>query len=293
MADFFAELEADFWFSGTSGEIIVKEKTNNSITLTLPTIKKDTVTILSYEVNYGTKSITSMDFSANKTTWFTFSQITWNTFDITLTWLQNNTLYYIMITPKDSDGLAWNSSKEITVMLWNWSASSTNTAANSSTWWSKNKTMHSSAANMSLANITHTQNKGLVTLSWTPVAGASNIELSIQKPGQKTFNTLESVLMSDGLYEFTVPAGGTYIVKFTPIDASGQPSWTEYKYTLKVNDFKTTTSQDKDSEKTNVDKEPNVDNIDKVKVWPTTNITIVIIASLLIYLVFGRKKRYH
>jgi hypothetical protein len=46
----------------------VKEKTNNSITLTLPTIKKDTVTILSYEVNYGTKSITSMDFSANKTT---------------------------------------------------------------------------------------------------------------------------------------------------------------------------------------------------------------------------------
>jgi negative regulator of sigma E activity len=77
---------------------------------------------------------------------------------------------------------------------------------------------------MSLANITHTQNKGLVTLSWTPVAGASNIELSIQKPGQKTFNTLESVLMSDGLYEFTVPAGGTYIVKFTPIDASGQPS---------------------------------------------------------------------
>jgi hypothetical protein len=28
-------------------------------------------------------------------------------------------------------------------------------------------------------------------------------------------------------------------------------------------------------------------------VWPTTNITIVIIASLLIYLVFGRKKRYH
>lgn len=94
--------------------------------------------------------------------------------------------------------------------------------------------MHSAAADMSLANISHTLSGNTVTLTWTPQSSAPSIELFLRHVNDSTFRSLGKVAMGDGQYQFQTTREGSHFVRFVPLNSAGQPDGKEFIYTVRL-----------------------------------------------------------
>ncbi len=78
-------------------------------------------------------------------------------------------------------------------------------------------------ADMRLADISHTVEGGVITLTWTPVPGSENVEIRLFNKEKADYLSLATVPMNQGKYEYVVdPALDEYLFAFIPRDAKGR-----------------------------------------------------------------------
>lgn len=282
LGDFLNDIDTNRWYT-TGIKLTIQEKWTNYIVVQSPIIKKDSMIIKQYTVTYSEKSIDQLDLAVTKDTGFTFtgSDLTGTTLSFKIWELDPTKTYYLIITPKDSSNVSGEPSEQISFKLSD-ALENTNSAARGPS------QMHSAAADMSLANISHTLSWNTVTLTWTPQSSAPSIELFLRHVNDSTFRSLGKVAMGDGQYQFQTTREGSHFVRFIPLNSTGQPDGKEFIYTVKVTQLASAWDQPESGQGTT----PRQD-MGKIKVWPTTNIIIVLIGALIIYSMYRLRKMRH
>lgn len=78
-------------------------------------------------------------------------------------------------------------------------------------------------ADMRLADISHTVEGGVLTLTWTPVPGSENLEIKLFDKEKADYISLATVPMSQAKYEYVVDATiDEYLFAFIPRDSKGK-----------------------------------------------------------------------
>jgi len=219
----------------TNANITFGTQTNNSLEISFPIVTKSWAKINKYNVFASTfsinnpDSIDNIDYSdsnAMKDVNFDIpqSQLDSGIANITLSWINNNTKYYITITPIDPNGVYGVSSTEKSIDIWTpWSS---NNSDNTHSAWS---------SNLALANISHTNNWLIVTVTWTELDWADEIEFFYKNLSDwwDDMTSLWKADMSDESYTFSLPVAWTYIIKLQPMNWSSV-AWTEFHYNLTI-----------------------------------------------------------
>lgn len=73
-------------------------------------------------------------------------------------------------------------------------------------------------SDMNLANITHTITGDTITLIWTKVGSAQDIDLYVFAPGANGFSKVATVKMSNERYDYKFAKDGEHIFRFIPSD---------------------------------------------------------------------------
>lgn len=236
------------WGYSETIQATFKEVTGDAVVLNTPVVKDDLGNMIKrYKVTYSTKSIAESDPTELKEVNFDFEELTGETVDLALTWLNTTAPYYFVIVPVNKDNNIGENSKEIV-----YTPVDTHAAA--------------ATGNVSLADVTYTYSGNEVSLKWTPVEGASKVEVYMKADWQEDYTSLGSAKMADGSYNFSVTAAGSYYVKLVPTDDNGSAMGQEIVQTVKI-----------DSVATEVAKAP--------KVGPETNILIAL--TLIAVLGYG------
>jgi hypothetical protein len=181
--------------------------------------------------------------------------------------IDQDTIYYVVIVPKDDAGSIWEVSNEICFRLVDQISGEGDDCLNTEI-----AAVHGAWADMNLANISDTINGNTVTLRWLSIAWSDDIEIYLRDEDAGTFHKLSTVNMTDESYSFTMNEAGEHIVKFIP-DNGG---W-EINYTFNVLGVSNNTYS-----------KPTVT---PVIVWPKENIIAILIGTLLIYLIYRVVKR--
>lgn len=93
--------------------------------------------------------------------------------------------------------------------------------------------LHSAAdgADMRMANISHTVQGNTITLTWTPLEKSENVEIKLFNETSKDYETLATVPMSQGKYEYKYDEKTQeFLFAFIPRDTKG----TEVRYDVNV-----------------------------------------------------------
>lgn len=264
--------------------ITFSNQTSSSVGISFPVISKSGTKINKYNVFASTFSINNPnsmdnvdynDSNAMKDENFTIdqSQLDAGTATVSLTSLNNNATYYVTVTPIDSTGIYWVSSAEKTVNIWNPSTSTTTTTDTTHSAWS---------ANMALANVSHTNNGLITTITWTALDWADRIEFFYKNLSDwwTDMISLGKADMSDESFTFSLPSAGSYIIQLVPLNTDGSVAWTEFMYNLTVSTNANTTTV--------------VNNTNPIPVtppgWPAENVLFVVLLTAVWYVSY--KKLY-
>lgn len=144
------------------------------------------------------------------------------------------------------------------------------------------------AAEVNLENTSYVNNNnGTYTLSWTPIAGATKIEISVKNNDlNEDFSTVAKVLASDGKSNVTLSNAGNYTVKLLPVDeTTWLPVGTEIRKTIKVEWTATPTVNNPSTP------DAPVQHPDKPKVGAESNMLFgMILISIIGYMVYRFRK---
>ena len=88
------------------------------------------------------------------------------------------------------------------------------------------------SANMALANVSHTRNGNTITLRWTAVDGATNVDIYLLNNATQAATKLATKSMTDESYSFPLTTLPPQIVRFIPVDANGNQAGTQVDYTM-------------------------------------------------------------
>jgi len=135
--------------------------------------------------------------------------------------VDQDTIYYVVIVPKDDAWSMWEISNEICFRLVDQVYGEDNDCENTEI-----ATAHGAWADMSLANISHNINWDTVTLRWLSIAGSDEIDIFLRDEDAGTFHKLSTVNMLDESYSFNISEGGEYIVKFIPNNGGADINYT-------------------------------------------------------------------
>ena len=145
------------------------------------------------------------------------------------------------------------------------------------------------AAEVNLENTSYVNNNnGTYTLSWTPVAGTTKIEISVKNNDlNEDFSTVAKVLASDGKTNVTLSNAGSYTIKLLPVDeTTWLPVGTEIRKTIKVEWAATPTVNPGTPDQPTTTPHP-----DKPKVGLESNMLFgMILLSIIWYMVFRFRK---
>lgn len=146
------------------------------------------------------------------------------------------------------------------------------------------------AAEVNLENTSYVNNNnGTYTLSWTPIAGTTKIEISVKNNDlNEDFSTVSKVLASDGKANVTLSNAGNYTVKLLPVDeTTWLPVGTEIRKTIKVEWTATPTVNNP----TTPDQNTPTPHPDKPKVGAESNMLFgMILMSIIGYMVYRFRK---
>lgn len=144
------------------------------------------------------------------------------------------------------------------------------------------------AAEVNLENTSYVNNNnGTYTLSWTPIAGTTKIEISVKNNDlNEDFSTVSKVLASDGKANVTLSNAGNYTVKLLPVDeTTWLPVGTEIRKTIKVEWTATPTVNNPSTP------DVPVQHPDKPKVGAESNMLFgMILISIIGYMVYRFRK---
>lgn len=132
---------------------------------------------------------------------------------------------------------------------------------------------------MNLANVTYDHDGLSVDVSWNPLAGADQVQISSATISNSNNLTVEgTVSMNVGNFDFNVPAEGTYLIKLQPLN-NGAAVGTEVMQTLHLVGAG--------------DPDPNtpIPYVNKVDVGPEEYIPYILIGSIFAYVLIRRLKR--
>lgn len=197
--------------------------------------------IKNYKVVYSTQSLAQLDPLSSNEVSFVFEEITWASLEFNVQWLLPNTNYYAVAVPVNKDDVEWEPSVEVNFMT----------------------QAHEAASDVTLSDLSYTYNyneqtkTNAVTLKWTPVEWAQNLEIFLRFEQEQEFTKLWDADMNAGNYEFWVAKSGNYFVKVIPVDAEWTPVWQEVIQSVKV--------------------EVQAPEIKAPAVWPATNLLIAIL----------------
>lgn len=276
--DYLDDIWGDILFGyASSDEISVESIDDNSVTLKSPVLKDEFDDVISdYTLMYGEYPLmdvlddpTLLDYSREKT--FENLDLDWtSTFTMDLESsddVDQDTIYYVVIVPKDDAWSMWEISNEICFRLIDQVYGEGDDCKNTEV-----AAAHAAWADMSLANVSHNINWDMVTLRWLSIAGSSDIDIFLRDESAGTFHRLSTVNMSDESYSFNISDGGEYIVKFIPNNW-----WSDVNYTFNAMWVSNTDTP--------------VTTVTPVVVWPKENIIAILIGTLLIYIVYVVARR--
>lgn len=287
-----------FWYDETN-QINVKEVTATKVVIETPILKDELWDVISkYYITYGPYSLDELlnnpradelmgQFSdklvtTNLTNWTLTIELT-STGDN----LDPNKKMYLVIIPKDQYDMPGSMSNEVRFQLSNqtkWDTSDivsqTTTVAANDTWATVSGATHWSAADMTLANITHLQEGNKLTLKWTAVEWSEKVDIYNYNPTTKVYEKLSTVNMDDEKYSYTISRNGEHQVKFLPTDGKEKV----YMFTVAgITETKETPPASPDKPKPEIKKVP--------KVGPKENVMVAIILSSLLYVLYRRSYR--
>ena len=219
-----------FWYDDNS-QITIKEVTASKVVIETPILKDELWDVISkYYITYGPYSLDELLNNARadelmgqfKDKLVTTTLTTWTlTIELTATGdnLDPNKKNYLVIIPKDQYDMPGSMSNEVWFQLSNqtkWDTSDVisqvTTVAVADTW------AHASAADMTLANVTHVQSGNKITLKWTAVEWSEKVDIYNYNPTTKVYEKLTTANMSDESYTYTITRNGEQQVKFLPTD---------------------------------------------------------------------------
>jgi len=280
--------EVFFWYD-TTNRISIKEVTSSKIVIETPILKDDMWDVISkYYVTYWPYALDEllnnpraselMDQFKDK---LVTTSVQAGTFQIELTstWdaLDINKKYYLVIIPRDSYDMPGSMSNEVWFQLGNqtkWDTSDTTTPPPAVDTWA-----HASAADMTLANITHLQDGNKLTLKWTALEWSEKVDIYNYNPTTKVYEKLTTANMSDESYTYTLTRKGEHQVKFIPTDGK------EKVYMFTVTEWTEDTPPPATPDKPN----PEIKKVPKV--GPKENVMVAIILSSLLYVIYRRSTR--
>ncbi len=276
--DLFGSLNSDSSFGfGSTDQIVFSNRTWDAIDITFPIVTDWTDKINTYNIRWSNISMESdsgWSYDSDSMINQTFEDISTSssTTTVTLKDLKEWITYYITISPINKDGVSWNISKEISFSL-DGTTTTTDTTTNTTTT-DTTTTQHWSAnPNMQAASVSYQQNGKNITMTWTSLAWASEIEISYSKIWQTNMTVAWKTNMSNWTYTFTVPEINTYIVKLQPLE-NNVLIWTEIHQTIHMVADATTTT-------TTTTTLPGPTTYPTT--WPAENIIAVILWAALVY----------
>ena len=129
-------------------------------------------------------------------------------------------------------------------------------------------------ADMSMADISHSVNGNVVTLTWTEVPYSDNVEIRIFDKATADYVTLGTVPMSQEKFQYTTKDWEDELLfAFIPRDAKGK----EYRYTVNVRHEADVTPEIKEAP----------------KVWPAEDFAVMLLITVALYIcyrVFASRK---
>lgn len=281
-----------FWYDDNN-QITVKEVTSSKVVIETPILKDELGEVISkYYLTYGPYSLNEL---LNNTRadelmgQFSDKLVTATqkdgklTIELTATGdnLDPTKKTYLVIIPKDQYDMPGSMSNEVWFQLSNqtkWDTSDvvsqTATLATNETW------VHTSAADMTLANITHLQEGNKITLKWTAVEWSEKVDIYNYNPTAKVYEKLATVNMDDEKYSYTISRNWEHQIKFLPTDGKEKV----YMFVVTgLTETPTTTTTTKDEPKPEIKKVP--------KVGPKENVMVAILLSSLLYVLYRRSTR--
>ena len=183
--------------------------------------------------------------------------------NLKLTGLKADTMYYIVVAPVDPT----NPSAEPLSMI-----SDEINARTAKVTWMANADKNPSAV-QGFENVSYDYKGNTVTLTWSPMSTASNVDVQVRHQSETSYKKVGSAKGSVGMMKFDVTKSGNYFLKLTATDANGAMIGKEHIQTVKVD------SVDAPQDKPVVQTAP--------KVGPASNMLFGIgFFALLLYVVY-------
>lgn len=263
-----------FWYA-TTDKISVDVIDTSFVTIKSPVLKDEfDDSIADYTLMYGEYPLIDilddpslLEYSKEKV--FENLEFGWDTvFTMDLSTnneLNADTVYYVVVVPKDDTWNLWEISNELCFRLSDKVSGEGDECVKIQV-----TETHWAGWDMSLANISHTINWDRVTLRWIAVNGSDDIEIFLRNENEGTFHKLATVDMNSESYTFDVDWAGEYIIKFIPDNGGVEKNYV-------FNALWTIT--------------PDTPTVTPVVVWPRENIIAILIGTILIYVVYRVAKR--
>jgi hypothetical protein len=270
----------EFWY--TSESIAVKEITTSKIVLESPIIKDEVGDpIKKYVVMYGPVQLADLQGSnldaldQYKQKDFNFTTLPANnkvTFELNLTDnVDANKIYYVTVAPYNADNIMGEiSPTEICFKL----ATQIDGEGNECINWSAQVLNAPGDFDLKLANITHTRAGNTITLKWTKIDAASKVQIFLANNQTQQFTLLGTPNMSAETFSFPLTSNAPQRVRFMALDSGGKQIGGEIIYTMNETISSGTPT-------TPTTPRPWVPTVPKV--WPTENIAMVVILTLIGY----------
>ncbi len=269
----------EFWY--TTESIVVKEITTSKIVLESPVIKDQVWDpIKKYQVMYGPVQLADLQGSnldaldQYKQKDFNFATIPANnkvTFELNLTDnIDANKIYYVTIAPYAGNTMGEISPTEICFKLATQIDGEGNECINGSA-----QVLNAPGDfDLKLANITHTRAGNTITLKWTKIDAASKVQIFLANNQTQQFTLLGTPNMSAETFSFPLTSSAPQRVRFMALDSGGKQIGGEIIYTMNETISSGTPT-------TPTTPRPWVPTVPKV--WPTENIAMVVILTLIGY----------
>lgn len=238
---------------------------NNSITIKTTEVLYANKAVNEYRVYFAESSLaTIQDTSKIQDNIIKPTESKDGMVSLILNGLKENTTYYIVVSPVNPTNPSAEALSMISDEINVKTTSSTNTSWTPTT--------------ISIENVAYTYTDNTVTITWTPLASDTTIDVQMRHQSETSYKKVGTVKWSIGKMSFDVTKAWNYFLKMSVSDSSGNMIGKEHIQTIKV-----------DSIQTPKPSEPVVQTAPKV--WPTSNLFFWIgLFSLLLYIVYRFRK---
>lgn len=255
--DILDSIEGDQWAFAWPQKIEVSDIKDGMVTISTTEVLFDWASVNKYNIFYSQSTLSDVsNFDSIQSKEVNVDNRKGNMAYLTLTGLTPETKYYVTVTPVHPtdptvDWLKMTSS-EVTF----------STAANAPKITPTTKVFE---------NVSFTQNKNTITVTWTPTNIVKNGSLQVRHKDESNYVKVGTVSMNTGKYTFTVNKSGSYFLKLHWVSNEWDTLWQEQVQNIKIESF--------DQPEAPVQSAP--------QVGPTTDlIMMLLVLAMVIYFIY-------